>query len=242
MISQSSSGSTARIVFGIAALIAWFGFVLNLILNIFDVYPSTNTNPNLLGFNEAGIAGLPGRVIDFLSYFTVWSNLLYAIVMTMLWYGSMRSTRINRTLRLDSLVMMTVTGIIYWMLLAADAQLQGLEYITNAIQHYINPVLAAVVFIIWGPRRWIKFGTIFAALIIPIIWAVYALVRGAVINAYPYPFLNVADRGLPAVLTTIAMIAVFGIVIGAIYGLIDWLMSRIQKPKPAVNESEPSRL
>ena len=44
--------------------------------------------------------------------------------------------------------------------------------------------IVIIVFIVYGPRRLIKVGTIFAALILPICWAIFALIRGAVIGAY----------------------------------------------------------
>lgn len=216
----------AQIAFGIIALLAWFGMALNFVLTVLGVYPSTNTNPTLLGFNEPGLAGLPGRVFDFFTYFTILSNIVVAIIFTMLWRNPERRSTVFRTFFLDALLMISITGLIYGIVLAGGAHPQGLEHVTNTIEHYIVPALVVIVFIIYGPRRMIRLGTVFSALILPICWAIFALIRGGVITAYPYGFLDVADLGLTQVLINIVGVAILGIIIGLIYLLIDRLRSR----------------
>lgn len=228
MTPQLEYSENARRAFAVVAILAWFGMGLNLLLTVFNVYPSLNTDPTALGFNPDGIAGVIGRVLDFFTYFTIWSNILVAIVMTMLWRRTPLPTFVVRVLRLDSLVMITVTALVFIALLAPDVQLQGLEYVTNTIEHYLVPLLVIVTWLIWGPRRWIRLVDIPAALIIPIVWAIWALLRGAVINAYPYGFLNVAVHGLGTVIITIVEIAVFGMVLGLIFFLVDLAISKLR--------------
>ena len=88
MTQVSTRGRTA---FGATAILAAFGMVLNLALSALGTYPSTQTVPSLLGFNDSGSAGAPGRILDFLSYFTVLSNIIVAVVMAMLWRNPARS-------------------------------------------------------------------------------------------------------------------------------------------------------
>ena len=218
--------SHAQIAFGITALIAWFGMVLNFILTVLGTYPSLTTDPTLLGMNEPGLAGLPGRVFDFFTYFTILSNITVAVIMTMLWRDPKRTGVVFRTFFVDALLMISITGLIYGVVLAGSAKPQGLEHVTNAVEHYIVPLLVVIVFIVYGPRRLIKVGTVFAALIFPICWAIFALVRGAVIGAYPYFFLNVADLGLGQVIINIILVALLATIIGFIYLLIDKVRSR----------------
>jgi hypothetical protein len=81
-------------------------------------------------------------------------------------------------------------------------------------------------FLILGPRRQISFATVFTALILPIGWAVYILIRGSIIDAYPYGFLNAADLGLGTAIVNICGVAVLGIIIGIIFWALDRLLSR----------------
>ncbi len=218
--------SRSHLAFGIIALIAWGSLALNFVITALGVYPSMNTDPTLLGSNISGFAGVMSRIFDFFTYFTILSNIVVGIVMTMLWRNPNRKGVVFRTLHLDALLMISVTGLIYGVVLAGGAKLQGLEYVTNACEHYIVPILMVIVFIVYGPRGNFRVGTVFAALILPIAWAFFALIRGAAIGAYPYGFLNVAKLGLTSVIINIAMVAVLGIIIGFVYLLIDKLRSR----------------
>ena len=74
---------TARVLFAINAAVLWVGVVLSTILSAGDYYPPNTTSPGLYGDNPLGAAGFLGREIDHFSYFTVWSNILAAIIMTM---------------------------------------------------------------------------------------------------------------------------------------------------------------
>lgn len=221
-----------RLLFGLNALAAWSGIVLQLVITGSDMYRYTSTDPNLLGNNTSAV----GRLIDMFSYFTILSNLTVAIVMTILALRPRTSGRVFKVLRLDALVMITITGLLYALLLAASANNQGLQSVASAIEHDIVPILTVVVWLLVGPRDWIRLWMIPASLILPLAWAAYTLVRGAVINAYPYPFLNVAKYGLSSVVITILEIAVVGIVFGLVFWGIDRLLGRGARASRAAAE------
>lgn len=220
---------TTRRMFAIAAGITWFGLGLGLILTVFNVYPPVDVQPNSLGVNTDGVAGLFGRVIDSLSYFTNLSNLIVAIVFTMLARNPERRGAVWSAVRMDSLVMISITGLIYAIVLAPDAQVEGLDIIVNSIKHYIVPVMTVLLWLLLGPRRQLTFVSVFTALVIPIAWAGYTLIRGEFIAAYPYGFLNVVAYGLPAVLVNIAGVAALGIVLGLLFWGIDRIVGSRQR-------------
>ncbi len=217
---------TARVLYAINAAVLWVGVVLSTILAAGDYYPPNTTSPGLYGDNPLGAAGFLSREIDHFSYFTVWSNILAAIVMTMLAINPTAPSSLFRVLRLDALVMMIVTGIVYNALLNTGGH-EGWDFWSNGIAHIWGPILTVLVFIIAGPRGWISSSTIFAALILPILWLAYVLIRGSVIGAYPYSFLDVNAKGMASVLAFVAQIIVFAILIGYLLKLIDWLMRKI---------------
>jgi hypothetical protein len=226
-MSQTSTQSRmtgTRILYGINGLVAGFGALFSFTLTVLGTYPSENTNPTALGFADQGLLG---RVFDYFTYFTLWSNILVAIVMLMLFARPDRDSFWFRVLRLDSVLMIVVTGIIYNVVLAATAKNQGLEVWTNFFLHVLTPLLTFVVWLIAGPRGWISWRIIAASLILPIIWLVFALVRGAFIGAYPYGFLDVATYGYGTVLTNVAGIVAFAIVLCLILWGIDWVIRRV---------------
>jgi hypothetical protein len=216
----------ARPLFLITALSATFGAGLSFILTVLGTYPSLNTDPSLLGNPDQGALG---RIFDFFTYFTQWSNILVAVIMWMLVANPRRNGKVFRVLRLDTILMISVTGIIYQGLLAASAKNVGLEVVTNFFLHQLTPIVVVVVWLLVGPRRQFKWVDIPLALILPIVWAIFALVRGAVIHAYPYGFLNVDKHGLGTVIITVIAIAIFGVIISAIYLGLDRLLSLKKK-------------
>ena len=220
---------TTRRVYAIAAGITWFGLAMGLILRVFNVYPPVEVQPYTLGVNPDGMAGVIGRLADHLSYFTNLSNLIVAIVLTMLARNPHRVGMVWHAVRMDSLVMISITGLIYAIVLAPDAQVEGLDILVTSIKHYIVPIMTVFLWLLVGPRRQLTFASVFTALIIPITWAVYTLIRGEFISAYPYGFLNVINLGLPAVLTNIAGVAALGVVLGLLFWAVDRLLSLRQK-------------
>ncbi|MFN8169398.1 MAG: Pr6Pr family membrane protein [Candidatus Nanopelagicales bacterium] len=222
--------SAGRLLFAVNAVVAWFGLAMQLVISASGIYPSTGTVLSQLGpGNPLGAAGLVPRVLDFFSYFTIWSNIIVAVVLTMLARQPARDTPRFRVLRLDSLLMITITGLVYAVVLAPNAKLEGWNIPANALLHIITPALTVLVWLIAGPRGWIAWPTIAKSLVIPIVWVVYTLLRGAVIGAYPYPFVDVVKLGYGQVMLNILGVAVLGVVIGAILKGIDALLGRLRR-------------
>ena len=215
-----------RVSFAINAMSAWLGLAVALVLAVFAVYPNNQTDPTLVGFNEPGLAGLPGRLFDYLGYFTHLSNLLVAVVMTMLWRNAHRVSRAFRVLRLDTLIMISVSGLVFAVVLAPTVELRGWEYLSSSLEHYITPVLTIIVFIVFGPRGLVRPSTILPALILPLAWVAFALVRGAVITSYPYDFIDVAKHGYGTVFVNIAGVVALGVLLGVLFWGVELLAQR----------------
>lgn len=98
-------------------------------------------------------------------------------------------------LRTAGLGSVMVTGIVY------NAVLRGMEQDTllyrfnDAVQHVVNPVLAPLVWAAFDPRGQITYRRAALAAVVPLMWATATLVRGARIDWYPYPFLDVPRLG-----------------------------------------------
>jgi hypothetical protein len=96
------------------------------------------------------------------------------------------------------------------------------------------PILTPIVWIIAGPRGLITGRIIGYSLVLPLAWAAYALVRGAAVGAYPYPFLDVATNGLASVLAFIAVIVVIAVLLALVLWAVDaglrWTLRGRQVP------------
>jgi hypothetical protein len=216
----------ARPLYGINAAVAWAGCGLQFILSAWGVYPNTNTIASQLGNDTQGAIG---RILDYFTYFTILSNILVAVILTMLFLNPLRDGRVFRVLRLDTVLMITVTGVVYNLVLAGDAKNVGWQVAANALEHQITPIVTVLVWVLVGPRGWINPRTIAWAFALPIGWLIYALIRGAIIGAYPYPFLDVVRYGYATVFVNVVGIIVFALVILLILWGADKAIARLTR-------------
>jgi hypothetical protein len=232
--------SYGRLLLILNVILAWFAVLLSLTLNLSGYYVDTidPSKPTLLGNVPGGVDTPLERFLDWTTYFTIVSNVTGAIVITMLILRPQlfsRNDRVGavwRALRLDSVLMIVVTGVLFNLLLSEPGK-EGWDALSNMMQHIVMPIVTPLVWLIAGPRRLIRQGTVFAALILPLLWVVYALGRGVVIGAYPYPFLDVATNGWASVLSFIGVILVVAIILGYVLLGLDRVMARLTRYEDA---------
>lgn len=222
-IATTSNPGWRQVLFSINAVVAWLGIIASIVLSAGGFYPGDVTVPSQLGYANPGAFS---RLADSFSYFTIWSNITVAIVLTVLALRPTYDTPVFRVLRLDSVLMITVTGLVYAVVLAPDAKLQGWEYLSNTLIHIATPLITLAVWGIAGPRGWIRWSTVGYALILPLVWVTYTLIRGAVISGYPYPFIDVIQHGYGTVFINVAAITALGLLLCAAALGIDRLLAR----------------
>lgn len=228
---------TARTAHAVNAGVAWLGIALTAFFSGMGWYDELPVEPGLYGGHPDGAAGALARLTDTFSYFTIWSNVVVAVSATLLLSRPLRDTLVRRVLRLDALLMITVTAIVYQVLLAPTAVVTGWSRLTDPILHIVTPAVTVVVWLVWGPRGWATGRLVPAALAVPLLWIAWMLARGAVIDAYPYDFTNVADLGYASVAGTLAMILVFGLVVAAVYWGLDVALRRRGRPADLATEA-----
>lgn len=230
---KSAPRRGARTAYAANAALAWGGFALVLALSVTGSFAATTAPGNVYGkAHPEGIAGAWSRGSDTLSYFTEWSNVVVAIACTLLAMSVTKDTFWRRVIRLDSLLMITITAIVYAVLLAPTEVIEGWSVITNPWQHIAVPLVTVLVWLIWGPRGWINARVVLASMLIPLAWIVWMLIRGALVGSYPYGFLDAATHGWPSVLTTLGGILIFGVLLALTFWGLDGALTRVA-PTPA---------
>jgi len=167
---------------------------------------------------------------NFFSYFTILSNLLAAVALAWAagwaWARGRRAASEPAGLALAlacATTFMIVTGAVY------NALLRGLplpgDPWTNEVLHVVGPLFLLLDLFLAPRRRRLGWSTLVVIAALPVVWAVYTLVRGPLISApatgsppwYPYPFLNPANfaNGYGGVAVYIAIIAVVIVAVGA---------------------------
>ena len=223
-----ASRNTRRIAYGINALSAWTGFGLSLIFETFGLVEQVQYDPpvppsqfSYYGHYADGLAGAPARLADLLSYFTIWSQIVVGVVMTLLYLNPDRRGKVLRIMRLDSIMMITVTGVVYNLLLGPKFPPVGLSKYSSLFEHTLTPLITIVVFLFFGPRGWFTLKALGSALLLPIAYVFYTLIRGAFLNSYPYGFFDVVTNGYAFVLTFVLGILAAALIVTALFWLID---------------------
>jgi hypothetical protein len=129
---------------------------------------------------------------NFFSYFTVESNIAAVFVLIALEFRAGSSLqRFAVTIRPAMTLYMTMTGVIYAVLLApASADVGLTAQWVDVIVHEIGPLVVFADWILAPPHRRPVVRDMAVWLVFPIVYVVYSLVRGPIANWYPYPFLD----------------------------------------------------
>lgn len=186
------------------AIFAGTALLLRLGLTIFD--PGPGQDPDLLV-----------RLERFVSYFTIQSNFaIFAMAIAVLRVPDL-GTPWLRSMRLASLFGITVTSIVYVVVLSGDIDNSGLAQLANWMLHYVGPPLAVGLWLAFGPWPPMTVADIPRAMIWPALWIVYTLIHGAITDWYPYPFIDVVIKGYTTVAVNIAAITLFALFLALLY-------------------------
>ncbi|MCI2239372.1 Pr6Pr family membrane protein [Paenibacillus sp. TRM 82003] len=166
----------------------------------------------VLTLSASGATGL----LRWSSYFTVQSNLLVLGACATLAVRPDRDGPAWRVLRLDALLGITITGVVYATLLAPDVQLQGVDRWIDAVEHYGAPAATLAGWLLFGPRPRLDRRTLLLAFAWPLAWVVWTFAHGALTGWYPYPFLDAAAIGYPAALAATGTVLVAGVLLAAL--------------------------
>ena len=155
----------------------------------------------------------------FLGYFTLIGNSFAAITLTLAALGRGSARR-----ELAMVSAMILIGVTYSLLLRQLWAPQGWQKLADIALHDLLPLLA-VLFWLLRPHRLLAWRDAGFALILPLGFVLYALLRGGWEGWYPYPFLDAAALGAGAVaLNTLAM--------GAGFFLLALLLVRLDRKLP----------
>ncbi|MEI8412090.1 MULTISPECIES: Pr6Pr family membrane protein [unclassified Kribbella] len=157
--------------------------------------------------------GVGTRLWRLFSFFTIESNLIVLVVALALVRRPHRDGPVWRVARLDSLLGIVITGLVFAIVLAPKMDLTGAALLATIGFHYISPWATLAAWLVFGPRPRISWRTIAFAFVWPVAWLVYIFTQGAFTDWYPYPFLDVTDIGAGAALRNAVVVVAVGVLL-----------------------------
>jgi hypothetical protein len=139
---------------------------------------------------------------NFFSFFTIQSN-IFAVAMLAL---GVMVRRDERTVRFDAVrgavtLYIAITGVVFALLLSGlQEELQTTIPWVDFVVHKLIPIILVVDWLVDPPRHQLPLWVAGAWLAYPAAWLAYTLVRGAIVDWYPYPFVDVGELGYGGVL------------------------------------------
>jgi hypothetical protein len=107
---------------------------------------------------------------------------------------------------------MSITGIVFTLLLSNTDVDTAIPWV-NSVVHELMPLVMLADWLVTPPRTRLQLRQGLLWLSFPLVWIVYTIIRGAIVNLYPYPFLNPANGGYASVAVYCAGILVAMVVV-----------------------------
>ncbi len=111
-------------------------------------------------------------------------------------------------------VWIAVTGIVYHVLLAQSHNPQGMQVLSNLGLHTLVPVGCIAVWIAFCPKHGMTYFDPLVWTVWPLVYALYALLRGLVDGKFPYFFLDPSASGISPVIAYIICLGLFFVLSG----------------------------
>lgn len=163
---------------------AWFALVLQFRL-ILQNGPATGMSPSTLATN-------------FFSYFTILSNLLVAVSLSIALFfpGSPAAIFSSRLpVRTAITVYIFIVGLVYNLVLRQIWSPTGLQLLADNLLHVGVPIAFLILWFMEPQTERLAWKLILPWLIFPAVYLLYSLIRGAMTGWYPYPFLDAGRYG-----------------------------------------------
>ncbi len=202
----TKSTATIRAYEAIAGALVWFALIL-------QFYLTTK-----LAIDKG--LGLWVGTARYFGFFTILTNILVALTFTVpliLPRSRWGQFFAQPGVRTAIAVYITVVGIAYSLLLRHIWDPEGWQLVADRILHDVTPILYVVFWFLFVPKSIVQWRNLPAWLIYPLVYVIVALVRGAIFNWYPYPFLEVSKLGYPQVFLNVAMLFIGFCVVAAIF-------------------------
>ncbi len=170
----------------IGAALGWFAVVGQLILIL-----------------QNRVLSVPGTIVQFFSYFTILTNTIVALCYSFLLIDPGKKGRtfwVFPKTQAGIAVYILVVGIVYNLVLRFLWAPTGMQKIIDELLHTVAPGWFLFYWVLIAPKAGLKWRYALHWLLYPFIYLIYIMIRGAITDIYPYPFLDAYNHGYPKVI------------------------------------------
>jgi hypothetical protein len=209
---STSAAATRRRFVAVAAVLGWAGLSIQLYLIFYSRWTLE--------------ASLIGGLVSFFSYFTVLSNTLVATVLTCELTSREPAARrwfLQPWVSSGIAVSIAIVGLAYNLLLRHLWHPEGWQWLADELLHDVMPLLFLGYWWCCVPKGTLRWRHIGLWVIYPLVYFAYSLLRGHLLAAYPYPFIDVDKLGYPQVFINAGgLLAGFVLISLVLIGLDRW--------------------
>lgn len=172
---------------------------------------------------------LKDSIPNFFSYFTILSNLLVAISLTVVIFAS--KTKIGHVFSLPTTksaiaLYILIVGLVYNLILRGIWDPKGWQLVADNLLHVAVPILYFIYWLIFIPKGTLNWKDGIAWTYFPLAYLIYSLIRGHFTAWYPYPFLNVNELGYQQVFINAGFVVIAFLFFGALLIWVDRLIGK----------------
>ena len=204
----------ARLWFAVTAACVLAGLIVEIAV--------TAPNHNVFG-------GSPiNRSLNIFAFFTIQSNVLVGITSLLLALNPNRRSTAFAVFRLIGLVAITVTFLVFHVVLSGLLDLDTWEQVGNQLVHTVVPGLAIAGWVMFGPRGRTSPTVVRWTVAFPLLYVLFTAVRGPLAsNWYPYPFADVHALGYFRVAVNALWIMLLFLALAAMAHALDRRLPRV---------------
>jgi hypothetical protein len=204
-----------RAVAALLAAVGWFALILQLGIMLRN---ATNAGTSLLA-----------AIGSYLSFFTVLTNLLVAVALAAT--AAAAPPRALRPLVEPSGATalagyITVVGVVYSLVLRQLWHPTGAQHVADILLHDVMPPAYVIYWLTLVPKSRLRWRDVWPWLVFPVFYTAASLIRGALIQVYPYPFIDVSALGYQRVLGNMVLLFAGFLVLGLMFVALDRVMGR----------------
>lgn len=136
-------------------------------------------------------------------FFTIVTNTLVLVVFSCVFFGRSLSPKWILT----SVVSIVGVGLIFHLMLDAPPNTEFFDWLANIITHSVVPLACFIWWLAYGSAYNLHISDTLWALVWPLAYCAYALVRAEFSGFYPYPFIDLEKLGFAGLIKSVGFIS-----------------------------------